>query len=41
MANGRWYDRSELERLREQVVLDYARAAWDGGEGKKSLRDFP
>ena len=41
MANGRWYDASELGRLREQVVADYARVEWGGGEGKKSLRDFP
>jgi predicted amidohydrolase YtcJ len=41
MANGRWYDASALGRLREQVVADYARVEWGGGEGKKSLRDFP
>jgi hypothetical protein len=30
MADGRWYDAKELDRLREQVVQDYARSAWTG-----------
>jgi hypothetical protein len=30
MAGGRWYDGKELERLREQVVEDYAQSAWEG-----------
>jgi hypothetical protein len=46
MANGRWYDSQALATLREQVLSDYARAASAGtaevgGEGRKSLRDFP
>jgi hypothetical protein len=32
MANGRWYERKELDRLREQVVDDYVQAVWTTGE---------
>ena len=32
MANGRWYDRAELDRLQEQVAVDYAQAMWTGGD---------
>lgn len=32
MANGRWYDRKELDRLQEQVVADYVQSVWTGGE---------
>ena len=31
MTNGRWYERAELDRLQEQVAVDYAQAAWTGG----------
>lgn len=28
MANGRWYDARELDRLQERVVTDYATSTW-------------
>lgn len=38
MANGRWYDAKELDRLREQVADDYARSVWMGA-GKTGLTE--